>query len=151
MPVSSTTPVLGNAGSTSVSDGQTVLRIRGTFLAYLSASNTVTTGGFGGAFGIGKARLSAFNAGIASLPSPIDEEEWDGWLFHKYFFLRTPTATIGDNINDMPGAVRFEIDTKAMRKVDLDDVIYGAIDMGDENGVAIAQWYFNTRMLIALP
>ena len=148
--VSSGTPVLGSVGGQVVGEGNTLVRIRGEFLAYLNVSSDAL-GGLRGAFGIGKVRLSAFNAGAAACPSPITEENWDGWIFYQHLFLATITATIGDTSNVPTKMIRFPIDSKAMRKLDTDDIIYGVIEMDSEVGTATMQWYFNTRVLLKLP
>ena len=47
----------------------------------------------------------------------------------------------------MSAALRFEIDSKAMRKQDIDEGFYAAIEV-TEFGTADAQWAFNSRMLV---
>ncbi len=40
---------------------------------------------FDGAFGIGVVSNQAFAAGIASIPEPFDEADWDGWMVWRSF------------------------------------------------------------------
>ena len=73
----------------------TVVRTRGQFVAAL----TVATGlgdGFTGAVGIGIATLAAVTAGIASVPTPVTEMDWDGWVWHRFFqCLSTDASDVG--------------------------------------------------------
>ena len=73
-------PVAASAGV----DGLTVIRIRGELNVYLTSSGALGNG-FVGAFGIGKATDAAILSGIASVPTPLTEDSWDGWLYHRYF------------------------------------------------------------------
>ena len=45
----------------------------------------------------------------------------------------------------MTAALRFEVDSKAMRKQDINEGFYAAIEV-TEFGTADAQWAFNSRM-----
>ena len=61
-----------------------LIRTRGEFLIFLHSA-TALAHGYHGAFGIAKATTVAITAGAASVPTPITEENWDGWLYHRYF------------------------------------------------------------------
>ena len=159
-----TTPTVitasGNAflGSavTPLADGLTVARIRGQLMLYLSTATTILDG-FAGAFGIGKTTTQAVTAGAGSVPTPIDEQDWDGWLFHQYFALKAPVVvggggvqTTGGEILAVSAALRMDVDTKAMRKLNQEDAIYAMIQV-TEVGTAQMNVAFDSRMLVFLP
>jgi len=134
-------------------DGQTLIRTRGEVLMYLRSASGQSDG-FNGAFGIGKATLAAFTAGAASVPTPVTEEAWDGWLYHRYFALVSAgpiaAATAAQEqlqVNNVVAALRFEVDSKAMRKIDADEVFYAAIEV-TEVGTSDMVWNFNSRLLV---
>jgi len=132
-------------------DGLTLIRTRGDFLCYLRSAGAVGNG-FHGAFGIAKATFPAISAGVASIPTPIMEEDWDGWLFHKYFTILAPgpiaVATAAQEAlqGATAQALRFEVDSKAMRKSDVNEAFYAVVEV-IEIGVADMDWAFNSRML----
>ena len=136
-------------------DGQTLIRTRGELLIYLKNSSSIGDG-FHGAFGIAKATSAAVLAGVASVPTPITEEAWDGWLYHRYFSIigADPIATSTASTEALQnlattGAVRIEIDSKAMRKFDVNEAFYGCIEV-IEHGAGAMEWLFNCRMLFKL-
>jgi len=136
-------------------DGQTLIRTRGELLLYLSSAASDTEG-YHGAFGIAKATSAAVLAGAASVPTPITEEAWDGWLYHRYIHLMTAgpiaAATAAQEAlqnSNVTAALRVEIDSKAMRKSDVNEAFYACIEMV-EIGTAVLRWHFNSRMLFKL-
>ena len=134
-------------------DGLTLIRTRGELLIYLRLA-TASDHGFHGAFGIAKATTAAIVAGAASVPTPITEEGWDGWLYHWYFStfaagpiaMATAAQETAQNHSTV-AAVRIEVDSKAMRKWDIDEGIYAAIEVL-EVGMAEMSWAFNSRLLV---
>ena len=133
-----------------VEDGLTLLRLRGeaTFSLITVAA---AVSGFQCAFGIGIVRDVAFaTGGVTAVPTPIDDQDWDGWIFWDRFNLVSITGTISDGVNSKAATYRMPIDTKAMRKLDLGDVIYGVLQV-QELGVSVANWWFDSRVLLALP
>ena len=62
----------------------TIVRIRGSFMVFLE-SFTAANDGFTGAIGIGIVNSQAFAAGIVSMPTPITESDWGGWMWHQFF------------------------------------------------------------------
>ncbi len=130
----------------------TLVRTRGECVLSLVTSSQ-QSGGFHGAFAIGKATLAAFTAGAASVPTPLTEEAWDGWLYHRYFsclsggIINQGVSADEDIINSTSSAVRIEIDSKAMRKISLDEVFYAALEVV-EIGTAKLDWSLNTRQLV---
>ena len=136
------------SGAQATVDGLTLLRLRGTLTLTLQII-TSAIDGFAGAFGIGIVTLPAFTAGEASVPTPITEQDWDGWLYWTAFSMKGNAAGIGDAANAVNAQQIIDVDTKAMRKLRLNDVIYGAIEVA-ETGTAQLGWHFDSRALIAL-
>jgi len=136
-------------------DGQTLIRTRGELLIYLKAA-TAAGDGFHGAFGIAKATSAAVLVGATAVPTPITEEAWDGWLYHRYFsiFAGGPIAiatAAQETLQNaaVTAALRIEVDSKAMRKFDVNEAFYACIEVV-EKGTAVADWVFNCRMLFKL-
>ena len=134
-------------------DGITLIRTRGELLLGLKTA-AAAQNGFHGAFGIGKATKAAVTAGAASIPTPITEEAWDGWLYHRYFSIISPgpiaAATAAQEAlqaNSTLAAVRIEVDSKAMRKWDVNEAMFAVIEV-IEIGTATMFWAFNCRMLV---
>ena len=137
-------------------DGTTWGRIRGQFMAHLLTSGAVNNG-YHGAFGIAVATSAAVTAGVASLPTPITEEAWDGWLYHHYFQIHSSGAITAAGAatqivgpDSIAAAVRVEVDSKVMRKLEIDQTIYCAVEVS-EVGTATMEWFFNSRALLLLP
>jgi len=137
-------------------DGITIVRLRGELLLYLLTASGASSG-FTGAFGIGKATLQAGNIGITALPTPLDEEDWDGWLYHRYFSVMAADQIVGANAatnnanqNPQSAALRVEVDSKAMRKLPENNILFGALQVL-EVGTSTMAMHFNSRMLLKLP
>ena len=128
----------------------TVVRIRGWFDAYLS-SYTTAGDGFQGAVGIGLVSEAAFDAGIASVPTPITEAAWDGWMWHQFFGahggLAAGSSAVG--VGQGVAGVSREIDTKAMRKVSDEMVVFAVIE-ATEVGTAVLLVNLDSRLLLKL-
>ena len=112
--------------------------------------------GFHGAFGIAKATSAAVLAGAASVPTPLTEEAWDGWLYHRYFSVFAPGAIAAataaqqmDGANGTIASLRLEVDSKAMRKQDVNEAMYACLEVV-EVGTADMRWAFNCRQLYKL-
>jgi len=132
----------------------TIVRQRGEFLLFLESATAPADGLFG-AFGIAVASTAAVTAGASAVPTPITEQDWNGWIYHRYFSLIASAAIAGgaaadaDLVAPVTAAIRFEIDAKAMRKVTNLDSLYAAIEV-TEIGTASAKLHMNTRMLVKL-
>jgi len=152
--VASSTAVLIGSGVSPTADGSTVVRLRGELLLFLTGANS-NLEGFTGAFGIGICNLPAFIAGIGSVPTPITEEDDNNWLYHRYLSITAAgvidgtASTDQDAISSVSGALRIEVDSKAMRKMDTDKSLYAAIEVA-EVGTATLQVFFNSRVLVKL-
>ena len=141
----STIQFLG-AALTPTQDGLTQIRLRGRLSWFLTLA-TSAGDGFQGAFGIGKATAAAVLAGTGSVPTPITEQAWDGWLYWTPISIHgavvSSTALGNETKQD------FEIDTKAMRKLYEEDSIYAMIEIV-EIGTATATMFFDSRILFKL-
>ena len=154
--ISSSSSVIATGAVGIITDGLTLVRTRGDLNLFLTSATTAGDG-FHGAFGIAVASAAAVLAGIASVPTPITEEEWDGWLYHRYFSLfaggtiaAATAAQQQDQVNSSSAALHIEVDSRAMRKVETDMTIYAAIEVV-ELGAAGMDWAFNSRSLFKLP
>ena len=149
----SSTSILG-LGAGAAEDGLTLVRTRGQLTVSLNAAAAVGEG-FSGAFGIGIVTDQAFAAGVASMPAPITDIDWNGWLYHHFFDLFSNTAISGgaavdeDFGNVIAGVQRIEVDSKAMRKIGLNEVIFAVLQVV-EQGTATMRAAFNSRILIKL-
>jgi len=149
--VSSATSLLWTTGQIAIDDGATIARIRGSIAVQLQTAASAGDGFQAVGIGIGIVSLPAFNAGVASVPTPLTEIEWEGWLWHHLITgLVSPSTT--PTWGDAGGTVRnIEIDSKAMRKFNSQEVIYGAIEFSGEIGAATAEVHARTRLLLFLP
>ena len=139
----SSSGLLGSGIGLTVATMPTIVRIRG--VVELLLDSGVSGDGYAGALGIGLVTGDAFAVGITAVPTPLDDEDWDGWMWHKFFSLHNPTATAGQE-----GALRFEIDTRAMRKFG-EGMIVIAVAEVVETGVSVLEISLNSRMLFKLP
>ena len=133
--------------SVSPTTSLTVVRLRGRLQVQLLTASEVG-GGFCGAFGIGLATAAAVAAGTTAVPTPIVEQEWDGWLFW------TPVqiiATATDEFTGPSASLNIEVDTKAMRKLEVEDALYAMLEMEVEEGTATGEARFDSRVLALLP
>jgi len=120
---------------------ETIVRVRGYFEALLLSATSVGDG-FIGAIGLAVATTAATNAGIGSLPTPITEESWDGWLLHRYFGCRG--GIVGDSGDS--GWEALQLDSKAMRKITEDESFFWAIEV-TETGASTIQVVGRVRVL----
>ena len=132
-------------GSQSVVDNVTIIRTRGLLEIRLESAATLGDG-FRGAVGICVVTENAFNAGIGSIPTPIVDVAWDGWLWYSHFALFNVTGTIADGVNAVTASQRIWIDSKAMRKTRVTDVAVAVI-AALETGAASFDSFLDTRML----
>ena len=89
----------------------------------------------------------AFAGGIGNVPTPITEQDWDGWLYW------TPISVHVQDAAD-PGLGRgstqiVEVDSKAMRKFDEGDTLMAVIELV-EVGTATGDIWFDSRALFLL-
>ena len=138
-----TTTFIVGSGMVITVGASTVVRLRGILDVQLTSA-TSPGDGFFGAFGIGVVTSAAFAAGVAALPTPVTEIDWDGWMYHTFISVHESSA-------DEPGSgashQRIEIDSKAMRKMDGDVTLVGVLDVV-EIGTAVGALFFDSRVLI---
>ena len=153
--LASSSSIIANQAVAALQDGLTLVRTRGRFQIFLQSASA-SGDGFSGAIGIGVATVAAVSAGVASVPTPITEQGWDGWLYWQAIQVHAAgvvAGSVSDDTDAMTGVVGtqvFDIDSKAMRKLRIDDSIYLAIEVV-EIGTATALWFVDTRMLFKLP
>ena len=155
--ITASSAVLATTAVAFLFDGDTIVRTRGELNIFLSIA-AGQGDGFHGAFGIGVASTAAVTAGIASVPTPLTEEDWNGWIYHRYFglFAGGPlaTATAADQqsqVNSTCAAARIEVDSKAMRKMSDAMSVYAAIEVVELGAVSSMEFAFNCRILTKLP
>ena len=133
----------------SVQDGITVVRIHGELLATIATVSSSLDGYVCG-FGMCIVSENAAGVGITAVPTPITDQAWDGWLLHRLFTVKSNTGTIADGVNAFSATARLELDSKAMRKFKLSDVLMGVVEV-TEVGNSTLNLDLLSRMLIKLP
>ena len=98
---------------------------------------------------MGVVTSQAFSTGIGAMPTPITEMDWDGWLWHSFFEVHGPVVS-STELNSPAMAQRIEIDSKAMRKLGLQETLFMAAEF-TELGTATATIRVGTRVLLKLP
>jgi len=137
-------------GQAAGQDGLTIVRIRGELLLALSTVTAALDGFRRCACGIGIFDTKAFSGvGVTAMPGPLTEMDWNGWLWH-WTGAVTGMSTTTDG-NGGSSAARIVIDTKAMRKIGLQEVVGAVFETSDEVGTAVLEVYMSTRMLAKLP
>ena len=128
-------------------EGQvTILRIRGDLLVYLNTAVSIDDG-YAGAVGIGIVIAQAFATGVGAVPDAVADSDWDGWMYHRFFNLRSTVGNI--NVNDVGHIERFQIDSKAMRKWSEGNVLFGITSVV-ETGDSTLSMSADSRVLLAL-
>ena len=141
----------GSTGSAILGSGVTfgeagtVIRVRGAFEAIL-VSYTASGDGMHGAVGIGIASTPAFQTGLAALPTPITEANWDGWMYHRFFDVHGQLAAGSTSTGDA-STLKVEVDTKAMRKVSDEMTLFAMLEVV-LIGTADLDVFFDTRLLL---
>ena len=67
-----------------------------------------------GAYGMAVVTDQAFAAGVASLPGPLTDADWDGWAVWRSFAFQQVQL---DATGTLLSTIRQEVDSKAMRKL----------------------------------
>ena len=106
----------------------TIVRTRGAFS--IKPGNPGATTTIHGAFGIGLVNEVAGALGVTGIPGPWSECGWGGWLYHRFFNTFW-------NFNSASSAlythIEYEIDSKAMRKVETEQRLMLIIESGGGN------------------
>ena len=93
----------------------TVLRTRGTLVISPSAA-VVALDSVKITVGIGVVSSDAFAAGAGSIPDPDDEPEFP-WLFWRSDGFFYAESSFSNGVASRTGAMRYDVDSKAMRKM----------------------------------
>jgi len=144
--ISTTSNVILGSGITPLIPQMTVVRLRGTIGIQLVTA-TAAEAGFNYALGIGICTADAFAIGVTATPTPFDDAEWPGWLWHHFGYIKAPQEV--HDLNQVP-LQQITIDSKAMRKLRLNEILYAAIECG-EQGTAVIRVHCMTRVLVKLP
>ena len=132
-------------GREALGDGLTIVRIRG--LYELIVTSGAALSGFHGALGIGIVTADAFAVGITAMPSPVDDIDWEGWMYYSLFSMINPLAATANSQDNL--VIRKEIDSKAMRKIGVNEIIFAGIEV-TEVGASGLEARLATRMLVKL-
>ena len=132
-------------------DGLTIVRIRGSFSAWLEVV-TAAGDGFGSiAFGMAIVSENAAGIGVTAVPSPLDDIVWNGWIVHQVIAPVIGFSTTESENTGPVSQVRFDFDSKAMRKWANTDVIIAALAVTNEVGTATLTFGMRSRVLVKLP
>ncbi len=96
----------------------TIVRTRG--IITIRPADPEADATIAGAFGIGLVSQEAFTAGVASIPEPFTDSDWGGWMVMQPFAL---TVDVGAASSRLINSMTYEIDSKAMRKVEPNSVM----------------------------
>jgi len=124
--------------------GQTIVRMRGELLV----AGTMSSGDSAElAVGIGITSFEAFAVGITALPSPIVDANWPNWIYHRWCSV----ISIAQSIELRTQNFRFEIDNKAMRKLQPGQIVFAIVEMDNEQGTGVTvDLMCNVRTLVKL-
>ena len=144
------TPLLVPTNAQALIDGLTIVRVRGEMLLQLATIDASLSGFSRIGVGMCVVTENAFNGGSTTVPAPIADIGWNGWLWHWTGTITGTSSATTDVATSPAGIVRVPIDSKAMRIFKNTDVLIGVIEAEDEVGVATANMMFNTRVLVKL-
>ncbi len=97
----------------------TIVRIRG--MLSIELQTYAADLDIAGAVGMGIVSAEAFAAGVASVPEPFTDADWGGWMMWRSFAHRF--EFVSNTGSFFPAEWTMEIDSKAMRKVDNNEVL----------------------------
>ncbi len=127
----------------------TVVRLRGMVQVQLVAADA-TRAGYQYALGIGITTLDSFtDVGATALPDPFDDADWPGWIWHQFGMINSPFGAVSAT-NNQHSTNFHEIDSKAMRKFRLSEVMFAIVQAG-EIAVALMDVKLACRGLFKLP
>ena len=128
-------------------DDLTIVRTRGELLVFLDAQTQVDSG-FSYAFGMCIVTQNAAGVGVTAIPAPSADLAWDGWFVH---LQGTVFASVADPVGNVKNTHRYQIDSKAMRKMHLTDTVVAVFETFAELGTAEFSASFESRLLLKLP
>ncbi len=124
----------------------TIVRLRGDF-TITSDQVAVQEMAFG-AIGAMVVNGEAFDAGIASIPTPWLESFDDRWYWHQYWSAQTEKVSTAQGEGLAVQFAHYPIDNRAMRKVEVGDVLVWVIE--NRSSAAAAAFMWNLRTLVKL-
>jgi len=145
--ISSTSSNLFPIGITALDPGVTAIRFHGSLL--LGLVTAVASGGFDWAFGIAIVSENAAGVGITAIPTPIADEDWDGWMVHRTGSLIAISSAVPSEWVSVNVSERVELDSKAMRKFKQTDVMVAVLDV-EESGTAAMRAFLRSRILVKI-
>ena len=143
-------------GTTLIDTGLTTIervmlvRIHGELMIWLPVVTSIGDGFSKFHAGIGIVTSDAFTAGVASVPNPGNDADWPGWIWHHF-----GSSIIGLSVTESENTgalsmVRLPIDSKAMRKLRINEALFGSVQFDTEVGAATVSFAMNTRVLFKL-
>jgi len=146
--INTSTVILSATSAEAAGDDLTIVRTRGRIILNLEVAGAAGQG-FEWAFGMGIVSNNAFGIGVTAVPDPIADEAWDGWFVYEQGTLMSRDSTpLLDGIDSVSQLI--VIDSKAMRKIHLTDVIVGVLGVV-ELGTSQMRAFLQTRILVKLP
>ena len=145
--LSATGKTLWSSSVSLASGSGTIIRTRGAG-RFLLKTAAAAGDGFLIAVGLGLFTSDALAAGVASLPGPQSDIDWDGWFWHQVAVVQSVTATIADGVNAASATFQYEVDSKAMRKWDQGAMILAGVIEVTELGTASMEHNADTRILL---
>ena len=118
--------------SASFTEPATIMRTRGAIS--VSANSFGVDVEFKGALGVGIVQTDALAAGVASIPGPWSDPAWGGWYVWRSFAY---VLEFGDATGVRVISEGFEVDSKAMRKVQANEAI---VVIAESQGGAFQIW-----------
>jgi len=103
----------------------TLVRTRGHVTFRLRASGAINNS-ISGAFGMFVTTIEAFNAGIASLPLPLDDIENDWFVWEPFTFWSS--AAGGEGAGAYGRSIERTFDSRGQRKLKAGDVLVGIVE-----------------------
>ena len=129
---------------------ETIVRIRGEIVLWLSLVTAIGDGFTNIGMGIGIVSADAFAAGASAVPGPTSDITWPGWMWNFQMGPLIGLSTTESENTGQLSMVRIPIDTKAMRKISLNEVVFGMVESGVEVGTAAVDFGMRTRSLYKL-
>jgi len=142
----SSSVILGS-GVAALSDGLTVVRLRGELQAYMTAV-VAANDGYSCAVGACIVSNDAFAIGVTAVPTPIEDMDWNGWLYHRFFHVHSVSTAV--TATDSSLVLRFEVDSKAMRKIAVNETLCMVMEVLERGTASLSVW-FDSRILLKLP
>ena len=99
-----------------------------------------------GAIGLGVVTAQAVAIGITALPKPDTDADWGGWMWHSYY--ANTIERLSASGFQHRSLTLIPIDTKAMRKIGLNERLVLVIENSGTVGVQV---YDSFRILAKLP